>query len=127
MLQNRFDLDMQQGATFQLQLIVQDANSNAVNLNGYSALMEIRSSYSNNTIAEKLSVANGEITLVGNNMYQLVLPATRTANVYVDLNNGIPPKSMYVYDLGITDPYGVVTKIMYGSINFYGQVSRWKP
>jgi hypothetical protein len=120
---------MQQGVTFLLQVNVVDFNNQPIDLTGFSAKMEIRSNYSNNTIAESLSTANGEISIPlsgnGNNQMYFTLPANRTANVYVNLTNpGNPPKSIYVYDVSLTAANTVTTKILYGNINFYGQVTR---
>ena len=123
MIINRNDLDMQQGATFQLQLVIQDANTNPINLSTYSAVMAIKTDYANTTLAEQLSTANSEIQMGSNTgVYNLELSAARTANVYVDLTNGVPPHSNYVYDVVITDGTGLATKIMYGNISMYGQV-----
>lgn len=114
---------MQQGATFQLQLLIQDANTNPINLSTYSAYMAIKTDYANTTLTEQLSTANSEIQMGSNTgIYNLTLSAARTANVYVDLTKGFPPKSNYVYDLQIQSGSGVVTKIMYGNIYFYGEV-----
>jgi len=123
MLLNRNDLEMQQGATFQLQLLVQDANTNPINMTTYSALMLIKTDYANATLTESLSTANSEIVTGSNTgILNLTLSAARTANVFVDLTKGFPPKSNYVYDVAITSNTGLVTKIMYGNITFYGQV-----
>lgn len=124
MIFNRFDVDAQQGATFQLQLNVQDANTNPINLNNYAAVLQIRTSYANTTLTEQLSTSNGEIQVANAGTYILTLPANRTANIYVDLCNGIPPKTVYVYDMNITSNTGITTKIIYGNINVYGAVNR---
>ena len=126
MQQNRYDLEMIQGATFQLQLYITDANTNPIDLTTYSALMELRPCYGSNTITDQLSTANSEI-LIGSNagIYQLTLPAVRTANLPVDFcRGGFPPKEMYVYDFNLTSNTGIVTKIIYGNVSVYGQVSR---
>lgn len=121
---------MQQGTTFQLQINVVDNNNQPIDLTGYSASMQIRSSYSNSNYVESLSSSNGEITFAlspnsSNNVMNLQLPANRTANVFVCLTNpGNPPKSMFVYDLSLSSPISVTTKILYGNINFYAQVTR---
>lgn len=123
MLLNRNDLEMQQGSTFQLQLLIQDANTNPIDMTYYSALMSIKTDYVNTVLAESLSTANSEIVMGSNTgILNLMLPANRTANVYVDLSKGFPPKTNYVYDVSLTSNTGITTKIMYGNIAFYGQV-----
>ena len=124
MIFNRFDLDMQQNVTFKLQLNITDANTNPINLSGYSATMYIKPSYNSNTIITSLSTANGEIQIANTGTYILTLPASRTANVWVDMCNGNPPKSTYVYDMNITDGTGLQTKIIFGNVNFYGSITK---
>ena len=124
MLYNRNDLDFQQGATFQLKLNVQNANNWPVDLTTYSAVMQIRPSYESNTILESLSTSNGEIVVVNTYFFQLTLPVSRTANVSTKNAVGFPPKVTYVYDMSLTSNTGVTTKIMYGQVNFYSQVTR---
>lgn len=120
---NKVNLQLQQGVTFQLQLIITDQNTNPLDLTHYTATMYIKSDYSCNTYAEQLSTANGEISLGSNaGTYMLNLPATRTANVYVDLTNGSFPKTEYVYDFNLTSNTGINVKVMQGNVDFFGQV-----
>jgi hypothetical protein len=42
----------------------------------------------------------------------------------VDLSNGKPPKSMYVYDLELIDGSNNVSKLLYGDVTVYGEVTR---
>ena len=84
MLANRFDLDVSQGTTFQLQLNVQDANTNPINLYSYSSILSISSSWANSTIYDTLSTANGEIQIANAGTYLITWPSNRTANLFVD-------------------------------------------
>jgi len=53
------------------------------------------------------------------------LDADRTANIQVDLTStSKPPKTIYVYDLNLTDANNRVTKLIYGVVNVYGDVTR---
>ena len=125
MLQNKYDLQMQQGATFQLQLYVTDSNTNPIDLSTYSSNLEIRKCYGSNTVVESLSTANSEIVLGTNTgIYELTLPASRTANINVCLSDNIPPNTRYVYDMNLQTNTGIVTKIIWGFVDVYGQVSR---
>jgi hypothetical protein len=122
---NKYNLDIWQGATFALTITVKDANANVQNLTGYTARMQIRTSYAAGAATESLTTSNGEITITaaeGN--VALELAATRTANIAVDYNNGKPPKSTYVYDLELIDGDGKVSKLLYGDVNVYGEVTR---
>ncbi len=122
---NKYNLTMWQGATFGLAITVKDANNAVMNLSSYTARMQIRSSYSSGSATESLTTTNGEITIsaaTGN--VALELAAARTANISVDMNNGKPPRSTYVYDLELIDGAGKVSKLLYGDVLVYGEVTR---
>ncbi len=122
---NRYNLEMWQGATFTMTITVKDSAGNVQNLTGYSARMQMRTSYDAASATESLTSSNGEITITaaeGNLAFQLA--ATRTANIPVDLTNGKPPKTVYVYDLELVDNANTVSKLLYGDVNVYGEVTR---
>jgi len=122
---NKYNLEMWQGATFSMVITVKDANANVQNLTSYTARMQMRTSYGAASATETLTTANGEITITaaeGN--VALELASSRTANIAVDYNNGKPPKSTYVYDLELIDNAGKVSKLLYGDVNVYGEVTR---
>lgn len=122
---NKYNLEMWQGATFAMTITVKDANNAVQNLTSYSARMQLRTSYGAASATESLTSSNGEITITaaeGN--VALELTATRTAAIPVDMTNGKPPKTTYVYDLELVDNNGKVSKLLYGDVNVYGEVTR---
>lgn len=123
---NRYNITMWQGATFNLVITVQDADGAAQNLTSYSARMQIRPSYDSGIVTESLTTANGEISIAaatGN--VTLALSAARTANIYVDpLGTTKPPKTTYVYDLELIDNANTVTKLLYGDVIVLAEVTR---
>lgn len=122
---NKYNLEMWQGATFTMTITVKDSAGNVQNLTGYTARMQLRTSYGAGSATESLTTSNGEITVTaaeGNLAF--LLSATRTAAIPVDYNNGKPPKTVYVYDLELVDNAGVVSKLLYGDVNVYGEVTR---
>ncbi len=122
---NKYNLEMWQGATFSIVITVQDSSGNAQNLTGYSARMQLRSSYDAGAAAETMTSANGEITFSANTGNVIIeLAATRTANIPVVLTNGKPPRSTYVYDLELIDADNKVSKLLYGDVTVYGEVTR---
>lgn len=122
---NKYNLEMWQGATFAMTITVKDATANVQNLTSYTARMQMRTSYGAATPTETLTTANGEITITGaEGNVALELAASRTANISVDYNNGKPPKSTYVYDIELIDNNGKVSKLLYGDVNVYGEVTR---
>ena len=40
------------------------------------------------------------------------------------MSNGKPPKSLYVYDLELVDSASKVSKLLYGDVTVYGEVTR---
>ena len=126
MLGSQYDITMQQGSTFELYLTVKDASGNIKNLTDYSAAMQIRTAYSATTPTESLSSDSGEITIApSSGKINISLSAARTAAIKVDLtSNKKPPRSLYVYDLELTDNDSKVSKLLYGDITVYGEVTR---
>lgn len=126
MLENKYDIIMTQGSTYELLLVVKDAAGNNKNLSNYSARMQMRPSYSSTTVVENLSTANGDIIInTTDSTIRVVLSAERTANIKVDLK-GLkkPPYSTYVYDLETIDGNDNVSKLIYGDVTVYGEVTR---
>lgn len=123
---NRYDISIDQGSTFQLSLIIRQANGTLKNLASHSARMQIRPSYSSNTITESLSTANSEISInTATSTITLTLDADRTANISVQLvNTGMPPRRVFVYDLELIDGANTVTRLMYGTATVYAGVTR---
>lgn len=136
MLQNKYNMSIWQGSTFGITVSVAYANNTPKDITGSSARMQIRSSYDATPPEETLSTDTGEIVLTdsANGKMHLELSAARTANLEVDLTSLSTvrisdtttvkiPKKTYVYDLEMTDGTGV-TKILYGDVIVYGEVTR---
>ena len=122
---NKYNLTMWQGSTFGLSITIKDASGAVQNLTNYTARMQMRTSYDSNTVTESLTTSNGEITISGAaGNVTLELAATRTANISVDMTNGKPPRSTFVYDLELIDSANKVSKILYGDVIVYGEVTR---
>jgi hypothetical protein len=94
---------LEQGATFSTTVNVEDTAGSAVNLTNYIASSQMRKSYystSYNTITSTVTGnANGEITMT--------MTAANTANL-------IPGR--YVFDLVITAPTTIKTRVVEGVI-----------
>ena len=105
------ELLIEQGATFSTTVSVEDTAGAAINLFGYSASSQMRKSYyatSNTIITSTITGnANGEITLS--------MTAANTANL-------TPGRS--VFDLLITSPTGVKTRVIEGVIVISPGVTR---
>ena len=97
------ELTLEQGATFSTTINVEDTNGAAVNLSGYTANSQIRKSYysttANSFTATVTGTANGEITIS--------MTAANTANISA---------GRYLYDLVITSPASVKTRVVEGIV-----------
>lgn len=105
------ELTVEQGATFSTTVNVEDVNGNAINLYSYTAQSQMRKSYysssSSNISASVTGTSNGEITLS--------ITAANTALL-------VPGR--YVYDLIITSPANVVTRVVEGIVTVLPSVTR---
>jgi hypothetical protein len=105
------EIVIEQGATFNTTINVEDTAGAAINLYGYTANSMMRKSYysSSATIITSTvtGTANGEVTLS--------VSATNTA--------GLTP-GRYVYDVIITSPTSVVTRVVEGIVTVLPSVTR---
>jgi hypothetical protein len=105
------ELVIEQGATFSTFVNVEDTNGGAINLDSYSTESQMRKSYYSATSfvidASVTNTTNGEITLS--------MPAANTANLSA---------GRYVYDLKITSPANVVSRVVEGIVTVLPSVTR---
>ena len=105
------EIVIEQGATFNTTINVEDTAGAAINLYGYTANSMMSKSYyssSATTITSTVTgTANGEVTLT--------VSATNTANL---------TPGRYVYDVIITSPTSVVTRVVEGIVTVLPSVTR---
>lgn len=105
------ELVIEQGATFNTTLNVEDTAGTAINLYAYTAESQMRKSYyssSATTITSTVTgTANGEVTLS--------MTAANTASL---------SPGRYVYDVKITSPANVVTRVVEGIVTVLPSVTR---
>lgn len=105
------ELNVRQYSTFSTKIIAKDSDGETINVSGHTANSSIRRSYysttANNFTATVTGTSNGEITLS--------MTAANTANL-------IPGRSLY--DLVITSPSGVKTRVVEGIVNIIPGVTQ---
>lgn len=105
------EIVIEQGATFSTILNVEDNYGNAINLHSYTANSMMRKSYYSSTsyriTSNVTGTANGEITLSVTSANTTVLTPGR-----------------YVYDVLITSPASVVTRVVEGIVTVMPSVTR---
>jgi hypothetical protein len=114
-LPQTLDLLIPQGATFSRVIRWKADNAN-VNLTGYTARMQLRTSAEAITALEDLTTENGGITLGGTaGTITLSLTATETAAL---------PATRAVYDLELISSGGVVTRLVEGVATITRNITR---
>lgn len=104
-----------QGATFSRQLTWTDSNGAAVNLTGYSARMQLRTSVQNESVVLELTDTNGRISLGG---------AAGTITLTITAADMTTLTAMkYVYDLELVNST-VVTRLVQGTFTVRPEVTR---
>lgn len=105
------EIIIEQGATFSTTLNVEDSIGTAINLYAYTANSQMRKSYYSSTAytitSDVTGTANGEITLS--------MTAANTAALTA---------GRYVYDVKITSPSNVVTRVIEGIVTVLPSVTR---
>ena len=113
-----YNLVADQGSTFSRTILWKDPAKKAINLNGYTARMQIRPSIDSDTVTLELTTENGGIILED---------ATGTITLYISDETMITiPEHKYVYDLELissdTDVY--IYKLLYGNFAVRPEVTR---
>ena len=115
-LGNRFDITINQGATFELTVTWKDSTGAAINLTGYSARMQVRETYSSSSTVVSLTNGSG-ITLGGAaGTIAILISATTTAALTAPFSG--------VYDLELVSAGGVVTRLLQGAATVTPEVTR---
>lgn len=115
-LGNRFDIEINQGATYELTVTWKDSAGTAINLTGYSARMQVRETYSSASTVVSLTNGSG-ITLGGAaGTIAILISATTTAALTAPFSG--------VYDLELVSAGGVVTRLLQGAATVTPEVTR---
>lgn len=105
------NLLIDQGCTFATSVTVTDQEGAPIDLTGFTGQGQLRKHYSSATPAANLTI---QITPF-EGLVSLSLTANQTANVVA---------GRYVYDVELTDTYGVVSRIVEGIATVTPQVTR---
>lgn len=112
----QYDITIYQGATFSRMLTWKDANNVAINLSGYTARLQMRTSQDAAAPFITLTTENGGITLGGAaGTITLTISAATTAAI---------TESSGVYDLELVTSGGVVTRLIEGDVLLSKEVTR---
>ena len=105
------ELTLEQGANFTTNVTVNGSDVSPTNLTSYTAAAQLRKSYysttANNFTVTVSNAANGELTMA--------MTAANTANL---------TPGRYVYDLLITSPTSIKTRVVEGIVTLLPSVTR---
>jgi hypothetical protein len=104
-----------QGADWYLTVTYENPNGTPINITSYTAALQIRSLPSDPTTVLSLSTGSG-ITITGATG-TVAVHATATQTRAID-------EGTYYYDLEITAPTGVVTRLVQGQVVVSAEVTR---
>lgn len=111
-----YNITVEQGATFTLDLVYKDNVGTPIDLTGYTARMQIRRSYSATSPLATFTTENGRIVLgTTDGTVSVTGEAALTASIGV--RNA-------VYDLELISPTGVVTRLIRGSVSVSPEVTK---
>ncbi len=107
---------IEQGATFNEVFTWKDTSNTLINLTGYSAQMQVRSTKEDTVILWELSSTLGTIILGG---------VAGTITLYIDKSDtALFTFDSSVYDLELTDPSGRDRRLLKGSVIIDTEVTR---
>lgn len=111
-----YELNINQGANLSLEIALKNQDQTPLNLTGYVARMQLRTSYVSPSFALELTTENGRLLLTPlTGIITLSLSATTTAALAA---------KKYVYDLEIVSPTGFVTRVLQGEAIVSPEVTR---
>jgi hypothetical protein len=114
MLAGLLDIEIEQGATFNLVFVYQDENGDAINLTGMAGRMQLRRQYNSPSPLLSLTTENGRITITPlEGKITLNISATDTATL---TGSG-------VYDLEIING-STVNRILEGSYKICAEATK---
>ena len=114
MLAGKYDITIEAGSTFTLSLTYVGEDGAGVDLSGYSARMQLRSSVSSSTVVLELSTANSRIAIdTANSQIVLAIASADTENL----------TGTGVYDLELFNG-ALVERLIEGSYTVIAQVTR---
>jgi hypothetical protein len=111
-----YHLTLEQGVTWDQDVVWKDSTGTPRNLSGYTARLQIRPSASSDVTYVSMTTGGGGITITaGTGTINLLLSAAATAAL--DFNQA-------VYDLEAESSSGVVTRVLQGRVTLSREVTR---
>lgn len=111
-----YNTTIDQGATFELEVVYKNSSGTPINLTGYTAALQIRQNYYDTTALLTLTSPSNGIVITG---------ATGTIDITMSsAQTGGLDEGIYVYDLEISSSGGNVTRLIQGQFTVSPEVTR---
>jgi hypothetical protein len=111
-----YNIAIDQGATYTLAITYKDSAGAAINLTNYTAAMQLRLSYDASTPVLSLSSPSNGIVITGaSGLISITITDTQTAALAANT---------FFYDLEITSPTSVKTRLIQGVATVSPEVTR---
>lgn len=111
-----YDFDIEQGATLLKPIVWKDSTGTPVNLTGYTARMQVRSSTASPDVLLEMTSTNGKIQITpSTGTVTLVFSAATTAAITWKRGK---------YDLEMVSSDGTVTRLIEGQISVSQEITR---
>lgn len=117
MISGIYNITVEQGSTFKLALYWKNSANRPIPLVNYSAKMQIRASTGASVVLLELSSTDSDQIQIYENQGAINL------TIGYEQTENLPP-SVAVYDLEVTSPEGVRTKLLKGRCRIEGEVTR---
>lgn len=110
---NKYDIVIEQGATFTLAITYKDSSGSLINLTNFDARMEVRVAY---TSADALATLTSAAGGTGNTSGISLGDAAGTINIVISetATKALTAPATNVYDLELVAPDGSITRLIEG-------------
>jgi hypothetical protein len=117
MAAGKYNMTIEQGSTLNLQLLYKDSNNAIIDLSGYSAKMQIKSDFADNSPTTYLTLSSS----VGSGL--TITPVSGTIDVLIPAeSSSLMTFDTAYYDLEITTG-SIVTRVLQGTVKISKQVT----
>lgn len=112
----KYDIVIEKGTDYSLELTWKDSEGSPIDLTGYTARMQVRPSVMSPEVLLEATTENGNMTL-GGTSGGITIAFSNVETTPVDKNSG-------VYDLEIVSPTGSVKRLLEGGVTLKPEVTR---
>lgn len=112
----RYDIEIEQGSDYVLNILYQDTDNDPIDLSTYTARMQLRESSDSSSSLIELTNTNGRITL-GQADPNIVLELTAGDTASLDFDYAF-------YDLEVVSSSATVSKVLRGSVKLIREFTK---